>query len=145
MVINDENIKYMKRQLIDYGYYTKRIKECDSKIADIILRKKDLYQASGIRYDKPISSKNPYFSAIQNLVNEEGVEEDKRNEWQNRRDNLKLDHLLKRLNKELFELIELKFFDELTYGYIAVNKQYNNVDVIKRKIKKAVKFLVKNY
>ena len=145
MVINDENIKYMKRHLNDYGYYTKKIKECDAKIADIILRKKDLYQVSGIRYDQPISSSNPYFSAIQNLVNEEGEEEDIRNEWVKKRNSLKLDHLLKRLNKELYELIDLKYFDDLTYGYIAVNKQYNNVDVVKRKIKKAIKFLVKNY
>lgn len=145
MIINDENIKYMKRQLNDYGYFTKKIKECDAKIDDIILRKKDLYKASGIRYDQPILSSDPHFSAIQNLVNEEGEEEDIRNEWIKKRNSLKLDHLLKRLNKELYELIDLKYFDDLTYGYIAVNKQYNNVDVVKRKIKKAIKFLVKNY
>lgn len=145
MIINDENIKYMKRQLNDYGYYTKKIKECDARIADIILRKKDLYKASGIRYDEPISSSDPHFSAIQNLINEEGVQEDIMDEWIDKRDSLKLDHLLERLSKELYELIDLKFFDELTYEYIAVNKQYNNVDTVKRKIKKAIKFLVKNY
>lgn len=145
MEVNKDNIEFMKRRLKDYGYYTKKIEECQRKLDDITLRFQDCYQVSGLRYDQPMNSSNPYFSRIQSILNEEGEVQTKKEDWEQKRNALKLDHLLYRLSKDSRELIELHYFREMSQNYIAVNKQYKYIEALKRKIKRIIVFLVKNY
>ena len=145
MEVNKENIEFVKLKLREYGYYTKRIEECQRELDDISSRIKDCYHVSGLRYDQPMNSSNPYFSRIHNILLEEGEVQTKKDNWQQKRNELNLDNLLSLLNAESYELVKLHYFDNFSQGYIAVNKQYSTREKLTKKFKRIVTFLVKRY
>ncbi len=145
MDVSKENIEFMKRQLMNYGYYSNAIKRSEIKLLDLRERIEDCYRASGVSYDGVLNSSNPYFSHTNELINEEYGEVLNKQELEKKRNELGLDDLLKQLSKEQYELIDLHFFNGLSQGYIAINKQYKYVEQVKRKLRKTLIFLVKKY
>lgn len=145
MEVNKENVEFIKRKLVDYGYYTKAIEKCEAKLLDLRDRIQDCYKASGVSYDEMLNSSNPNYSRVVELINEEYGEVLNKEEFIKKRDSLGLNDLLQMLTKEQYELIDLHFFQGYSQGFIAINKQYAYRERVTKKIKKTVIFLVKKY
>lgn len=145
MEVNQENIEFIKRKLKDYKYYTDAINECDIKLIDLRESIKECYKASGVSYDSVLSNGDPNYSRVVELINKEYSVVLHKEGLEKKRDALGLNDLLPMLSDEQRELIELHYFKGYSQNFIAVNKQYNYIEVIKRKLKKAIIFLVKRY
>lgn len=145
MEVNKENIEFMKRRLKDYGYYSDAINNSEIKLIDLRESIKDCYKASGVSYDGVMNNSDPNYSRVVDLIETEYGEVLHKKDLEKKRSSLGLDKLLPMLTKEQRELIELHYFKGYSQNFIAVNKQYNYIEQVKRKIKKTIIFLVKKY
>lgn len=145
MNVTKENREFIKRKLFDYGYYTNKINECERKLIDVRESINDCCFVHGVRYDKPKNEKNVNHSRIHDLVMEEGELLDQLKKYENERYSLGLDNILESLNDELKELVNLYFIKGYSHNYITTKKQYDYVELVKRKINKALKIIINAY
>lgn len=147
MELNTANLEYFKRNLKHYGYYLKKIEECERKLLDVRESIKDCRYATSLSYSTIFSKNNQprNNSRIHDLLMEEGDLQHQILKYNDRKDQLNLDPLFELLNDEEFEIIKLHYFEGYTHDFIAVNKQYKAREILTKKIKRILQRMLKNY
>ena len=142
MDVEKEEMEQLKRDLYTYGYYLSRLKWYDSKLKDIQLRIQDNYEASGIRYDDPMGSGDPYHPTVVALILEESKLLSEKHQVITKKNALGLESKLDVLKPQEYTIIECTFFYKHTHGYVASVTGLSREGVTK-KINRCLKKMIK--
>ncbi len=117
--IEKEDIEQLMRDLYTYGYFSSKIKLYDVKLQEIQRRIRDCYEVSGISYDKPMGTRDSYYSKTTQLIHEEGeVLAEKRNILC-KRNALQIEEKIQVLDSLEQEILVSIFFHKHTHAYVS--------------------------
>lgn len=142
MLTTKDETEQLKRDLYSYGYYTSKIEWCNSKLDEIRLQIQDNYQASGISYDSPMGTSDPYHTVVNGLVNEEGYWMAEKHVFIQKRGELLIEEKMQRLSPKAQMIVECTYIHRHTHGYVASVSGYSREGVtkcIQRSLRKMIK------
>ncbi len=117
--IGKDDIEQLMRDLYTYGYFSSKIKLYDVKLQDVQRRIQDCYGVSGISYDMPMGTKDPYYSKTTQLIYEEGeVLAEKRNITR-KRNALQIEEKMRVLDSLEKDILISIFFHKHTHAYVS--------------------------